>query len=77
VDIGSRTEIYLKIHELAQEGKGVIVISSDTTELLGLCNRILVMHRGRIVGNLKTGTNTEEDIVHLMNGISPCTKTFS
>jgi ABC-type sugar transport system ATPase subunit len=75
VDIGSRTEIYLKIHELAQEGKGVIIISSDTTELFGLCNRILVMHRGRIVGNFKNGTITEEDIVHLMNGVSPCDKT--
>jgi ABC-type sugar transport system ATPase subunit len=77
VDIGSRTEIYLKIHELAQEGKGVIIISSDITELLGLCNRILVMHRGRIVGNLKNGTITGEDIVHLMNGVSACAKTSS
>jgi ABC-type sugar transport system ATPase subunit len=77
VDIGSRTDIYLKIHELAQEGKGVIIISSDITELLGLCNRILVMHMGRIVGNLINSNITEEDIIHLMNGISPCTKTSS
>ncbi|PFN99575.1 D-xylose ABC transporter ATP-binding protein [Bacillus sp. AFS076308] len=77
MDIGSRTEIYLKIHELAQEGKGVIVISSDTTELLGLCNRILVMYRGRIVANLKNDNITEEDIIHHMNGVSPCVKTSS
>ncbi|MCM2533344.1 sugar ABC transporter ATP-binding protein [Neobacillus pocheonensis] len=68
VDIGSRSEIYLKIHELAQEGKGVVIISSDTTELLGLCNRILVMNRGRIVGNLINENVTEEDINLLMNG---------
>lgn len=74
VDIGSRTDIYLKIHELAKRGKGIIIISSDTAELLGLCNRILVMQRGRIAANRHHGDITEEDIIHLMNGC-PQTKT--
>jgi ABC-type sugar transport system ATPase subunit len=75
VDIGSRSEIYLKIHELALDGKGVMIFSSDLNELLGLCNRILVMHKGRIVGNLINNGITSEDILHLMNGMSPCPKT--
>jgi ABC-type sugar transport system ATPase subunit len=68
VDIGSRSEIYLKIHELAHEGKGILLISSDTTELLGLCNRILVIQKGTIVGNLINENLTEEDINLLVNG---------
>ncbi|WP_186328802.1 sugar ABC transporter ATP-binding protein [Bacillus sp. X1(2014)] len=75
VDIGSRTDIYLKIHELAKQGKGIIIISSDTSELLGLCNRVLVMHRGTIVANDINDHFTEEDIIHFMNGICPNTKT--
>ncbi|PLS03166.1 sugar ABC transporter ATP-binding protein [Neobacillus cucumis] len=66
VDIGSRTDIYLKINELAKQGKGIIIISSDTAELLGLCNRILVMNKGTIVANQLNGNITEEDIVHFM-----------
>ncbi|PLR76707.1 D-xylose ABC transporter ATP-binding protein [Bacillus sp. V3-13] len=68
VDVGSRSEIYLKIHELAQEGKAVLIISSDISELLGLCNRILVMHRGKIVTDLKNENLCEAKINCLMNG---------
>ncbi|MED0744961.1 ATP-binding cassette domain-containing protein, partial [Aeribacillus composti] len=70
VDVGSRCEIYIKIHQLAKEGKGVIIISSDLTELLGLCSRLLVMNRGRIVGNFLNENLTEEKINNLMYGAS-------
>lgn len=75
VDIGSRSEIYLKIHDLAQEGKGIMIFSSDISELLGLCNRILIMHKGQIVGDLINDGITSEDILRLMNGMSPCPRT--
>jgi ABC-type sugar transport system ATPase subunit len=69
VDIGSRSEIYLKIHELGLEGKGIMIFSTNIHELLGLCNRILVMHKGRIVGDLINDGITSKDIMHLMNGM--------
>lgn len=75
VDIGSRSEIYLRIHELAMDKKGVMIFSSDFSELLGLCNRILVMHKGRIVADLTNDGITGEEIMRYMNGMSPCPKT--
>ena len=48
VDVGARAEIYQKIQEFASEGTGVILISSDMAELIGMCDRIVVVHDGRI-----------------------------
>ena len=53
VDIGARSEIYRFIDGLARQGKAVLVISSDMAELLGLADRILVMRRGRLVGEFE------------------------
>ena len=50
IDVGAKYEIYSIINELADEGKGVIVISSEMPELLGICDRIYVMNEGRFVG---------------------------
>jgi len=52
IDVGARFEIYQLIHELADRGAGVLVISSELEELIGLCDRILVMRRGEIVDEL-------------------------
>jgi ribose transport system ATP-binding protein len=49
VDVGAKVEIYRLIDELAGKGAGILVLSADLLELLGLCDRILVMYRGRIV----------------------------
>jgi ribose transport system ATP-binding protein len=49
VDVGAKTEIYRLVGRLAEQGAGVLVLSADLLELLGLCDRILVMFRGRIV----------------------------
>lgn len=61
VDIGAKTEIYKLIKELADEGKSIIIVSSEMPELLGMSDRIIVLSQGHITGELKTkGTNQEE-----------------
>ncbi|WP_167577957.1 sugar ABC transporter ATP-binding protein [Ammoniphilus sp. YIM 78166] len=67
IDVASRSDLYLKIHELAEQGKGVLIISSDIQELLGLCHRILVMNQGCVIGSLPNHNLTEQKIVQLMN----------
>lgn len=52
IDVGAKFEIYRLIHELADQGTGVLVISSEMEELMGLCDRILVMRDGRLVDEL-------------------------
>ena len=62
VDVGARTEIHARIRELAREGKGVIVISSDNEELPFVCDTVNVMAEGRIVGTLHGSEITKEAI---------------
>jgi ABC-type sugar transport system ATPase subunit len=52
VDVGARYEIYLLIHELARQGKAIVIISSELPEVLGVCDRILVMRDGRVTGEI-------------------------
>jgi ribose transport system ATP-binding protein len=68
VDIGAKQQIYGFIARLAQEGRTVVVISSEMAELIGLCHRILVMRAGRIVGQVSGADMTEESIVMLATG---------
>ena len=56
IDVGAKYEIYQLIIDLASKGKGVIMVSSEMPELLGICDRILVMSNGHVSGI----TNTEE-----------------
>lgn len=69
IDVGAKSELYVVIHELVQEGKGMIVISSDISELIGLCTRILVMHEGRIVEQIFHEFATEEKILSAASGL--------
>ncbi len=69
VDVASRAEIYLKIQELAQKGVGIILISSDLPELIGLCDRILVMHQGRLAGEVRRPDFSEELILSYATGV--------
>ena len=55
IDVGAKYEIYQLILQLASEGKGVIVVSSEMPELLGICDRILVMSNGRLAGTVERG----------------------
>jgi ribose transport system ATP-binding protein len=64
VDVGARAEIYRILREVAARGVPVVVSSSDTKELEGLCDRVIVMSRGHAVATLEGDAVTEERIVH-------------
>jgi len=66
IDVGAKYEIYMLMNELAQQGKAILMISSEMPEVLGMSDRILVMHEGRITGEiLDAGTATQEQIMEL------------
>jgi ABC-type sugar transport system ATPase subunit len=69
VDIGAKYEIHSLLRRLAEEGAGILVISSDLPEILSLCDRILVMHEGRITGELDPDSATEEAIISYATGV--------
>ncbi len=64
IDVGAKYEIYSIINELAEEGKSIIMISSELPEILGMCDRIYVMNEGRIVGELSRKEASQENIMH-------------
>jgi ABC-type sugar transport system ATPase subunit len=70
VDVGARAEIYQKLREFAANGTGIIMISSDLPELIGMCDRILVMHHGRIKGEVTRGNFSEELILSFAAGLN-------
>lgn len=65
IDVGAKYEIYQLILNLAKEGKTVIMVSSEMPELLGVCDRILVMSGGRLAGEVDAKTTTQEEIMTL------------
>ena len=66
IDVGTRQEIYLLIRALAEQGRAVLLISSELEEVLGMCHRILVMHEGVVSGELPdAATATQEQIMEL------------
>lgn len=69
VDIGTKQQIYRFLAGLAAKGAAVVVISSEMTELIGLCDRVLVMRAGRIAGEVSGDDMTEDAIVYLATGI--------
>jgi len=60
IDVGAKYEIYAIINGLAEAGKGVVMISSEMPELLGMCDRIYVMNEGRIVGELPGARDAQD-----------------
>ncbi len=65
IDVGAKYEIYKLINELAKKGVGIIVISSELPEVLGISDRILVMHQGKIKGNLINRDLTQEKVMEV------------
>ena len=65
IDVGAKYEIYQLIIDLAKEGKGVIMVSSEMPELLGVCDRILVMSGGRLAGEVDAKNTSQEEILTL------------
>ncbi|WP_347553210.1 sugar ABC transporter ATP-binding protein (plasmid) [Pseudalkalibacillus hwajinpoensis] len=68
VDIGAKTEIHKIISELADQGLAVLMISSELPEIMGVSDRICVMHEGRIMGELHKSEATQEKIMNLATG---------
>jgi len=66
IDVGAKYEIYTIINRLADEGKGVLVISSELPELLGMCDRIYVMNEGKILGELNSKEASQEKIMKMI-----------
>lgn len=69
VDVGAKAEIHALVHGMAEQARGVLVISSELPELLHLCERILVLRNGRLVGEVRADEATEEGLMRLMTGV--------
>jgi methyl-galactoside transport system ATP-binding protein len=65
IDVGAKYEIYQLMNNLAAEGKGILMVSSEMPELLGVTDRILVMSNGRLAGIVETKNTTQEEIMRL------------
>lgn len=65
IDVGAKYEIYQLMIDLAKKGKGIIMVSSEMPELLGITDRILVMSNGRVAGIVETKDTTQEEILRL------------
>ncbi len=68
VDVGAKVEIYRLMNDLVRKGVAVLMISSELPEVLGMCDRILVMHEGRIAGELSRAEATQEGVMRLATG---------
>ena len=63
IDVAAKAEIYSILQQLAQQGLGIIIVSSEIAELIGQCDRIFVMHEGRITGEFDRENAAEEPIL--------------
>ncbi|HEY1228771.1 MAG TPA: ATP-binding cassette domain-containing protein, partial [Ramlibacter sp.] len=69
IDVGAKSEIHHLLRELANQGVGVIVISSELPEVIGLCDRALVIREGRVAGELAASHMNEEALLRLASGL--------
>jgi inositol transport system ATP-binding protein len=70
IDVGAKSEIYRLMTEFVRSGKAIIMISSELPEVLGMSDRIMVMHEGDKAGELSRAEATQEKILHLATGLS-------
>ena len=63
IDVGAKAEVYQSLHQLAEQGKAIIMVSSELPEILGVSDRIVVMCEGRITAELDNKGLTEEDVI--------------
>ncbi|PJE31420.1 multiple monosaccharide ABC transporter ATP-binding protein [Pseudooceanicola antarcticus] len=66
IDVGAKFEIYNIINDLSEQGKGVVMISSEMPELLGMCDRVYVMNEGALVGELTAAEASQEKIMSMI-----------
>ena len=69
VDVGAKAEIHALVDRLAADGAGVLLVSSDLPEVLGMSDRVLVMRRGRIAAELSRAEASEERVVAAATGV--------
>jgi len=69
VDVGSKVEIYNTINQLAEEGYAIIMISSEMPEIIGMCDRAIIMRNGSVAGTLEKEKLTEENIIRFAMGV--------
>jgi len=69
VDVGARQEIYRIIKELAAEGVAIVIVSSDLPEILTICERVIVMHEGKITGELKSSELSEDKVMYFATNL--------
>ena len=70
IDVGARCDIYSRLRALAASGVGILMISSDLQEILGLSDRVLVMRAGRLVADIPRAEATEEKTIALAAGVT-------
>jgi ribose transport system ATP-binding protein len=68
IDIGAKQEIYALMEDLAEQGVAILFVSSEMEEVLGMSDRVLVMHEGSLTGELTREELSEEAIMHLATG---------
>ncbi|MFO1071909.1 MAG: hypothetical protein U1E17_04245 [Geminicoccaceae bacterium] len=68
VDVGAKVEIYQPLNRLKAEGAGILLLSTELMELIGTCDRILVMYRGRIVDELAADATDEDELLASATG---------
>ena len=73
MDVGAKAEIYALIDRLTKDGLGILFISSELPELLGMSDRILVMHRGRVQTEIAAADATEERVLSAAGGLAHST----
>ncbi len=69
VDVGARADLYEILHRLAAEGMAVLLVSSDLEEVIGNCDRVVVMRDGETVGEVSGADVAEKPIVRLAHGV--------
>jgi ribose transport system ATP-binding protein len=68
IDVGAKREIYQLMEELASEGMAILFVSSEMEEVLAMSDRVLVMHEGRLAGELHSHELSEEAVMRLASG---------
>ena len=69
VDVGAKAEIYKNINKLAESGMAIIMISSEMEEIINMCDRVMIMRQGKIVGELEKNEMTENNLIKLSMGV--------
>lgn len=68
IDVGAKSEIHSMLRELSNKGIGIILISSELPEIIGMCDRVIVMHEGRVTGEVSGQEITEKRIILMASG---------